>query len=86
MASTLTPPSPPDVRPIIGREHLLIALLKLAQPERELLRLHMSGEAPDCIARRVGLEVRAVRARLRSVLARTRELAANLANATPTAA
>jgi len=86
MNSTLTPPNPPDVRPIIGREHLLIALLKLAQPERELLRLHLRGETPDCIARRVGLEVHAVRARLRDVLARTRELAAHLASSTQTAA
>lgn len=76
----------PDVRPIIGREHLMIALLRLAQPERELLDLHLRGESLDCIARRAALDLPTARARLRRVLARTRELAASLAGVAPAAA
>ncbi|GJM23011.1 MAG: hypothetical protein DHS20C15_29260 [Planctomycetota bacterium] len=76
----------PDIRPIIGREHLMIALLRLGQPERELIDLHFRGESLACIARRAKLDLPTARARLHRVLARTRELAANLASVAPAAA
>ena len=79
-------PTQPDVRPIIGREHLLLALLRLNQPERELLDLHLRGESLECIARRTALDLPSARARLQHVLNRTRDFAADMASEAPAAA